>query len=66
MYRATTTLWLTADRTQVVPDGDPAARYLLVAAGGELDDATAAAYGLTAATKQIAAPPATKRARGPR
>lgn len=37
-------LYLTEDRKTVVPDGDKRAKFLLVAAGAEIPDATLAKY----------------------
>lgn len=45
-YKSEKRLYLTADKTRVVEEGDPAAASLLINAGGELDDATAERYGL--------------------
>lgn len=53
------TLWLTADKDRVVEDGDPAAAYLLGAAGATIDDAEAERLGLTG-KKAKAAPEETK------
>jgi hypothetical protein len=39
-------LFLTADRTRAVREGDPEAAYLLVNAGGQVSDADAERYGL--------------------
>ena len=41
-------LWLTADKGEVVPDGDPRAAFLLVAEGGSLSDEDVAKYGVKA------------------
>lgn len=46
MFKSDKRLWLTADGATVVEDGDPRARVLLVAAGGEIDDALAKKFGL--------------------
>lgn len=59
MYRADRRLYLTADKTRVVEHDDPAAAFLLVGAGCELDMATARRYGLVEA-KAISAPVETK------
>jgi len=40
-------LYLTADRSRIVEEGDPAAAFLLVAAGRDVPVADAARYGLT-------------------
>lgn len=45
------TLYLTADRENVVEEGDPKAQFLLVRAGMELPDATAEKYGVTEGKK---------------
>lgn len=42
-------LWLTADKNEVVEDGDPRAAFLLGGAGTEVPDAEAERLGLTAA-----------------
>ena len=39
-------MYLTADESRAVPDGDPEAATLLCAAGGEVSRATAVRYGL--------------------
>lgn len=39
-------MYLTEDRSRAVPDGDPEARFLLCAEGGELPQADARRYGL--------------------
>lgn len=41
-------LYLTADRSAVVEEGDPAGAYLLVGQGGEVPTAVARQYGLKA------------------
>jgi hypothetical protein len=41
-------LWLAADRTTVVPEGDPRAAFLLVADGSQLSDEDVAKYGVKA------------------
>lgn len=48
MFKSDRRLYLTRD-DKVVEEGDPAAAFLLVGEGCELDDATAAQYGLTEA-----------------
>lgn len=44
-------IWLTADKSKVVEDGDPAAAFLLVGEGGQLSDEEAEQYGLTEKAK---------------
>jgi hypothetical protein len=46
MFRSDRRLYLTADRSQVVEEGDPRAALLLVCKGGTLDEKTAKQYGL--------------------
>jgi hypothetical protein len=41
-------LWLTADREQVVEEGDPSAAFLFATPGKEVSDADAERYGLKA------------------
>jgi hypothetical protein len=54
-------LFLTADRSRVVEEGNPDAAYLLVGAGCELPDAIARQYGLLyGEEKAIEAPPENK------
>lgn len=60
MYIATEKLWLTEDRNKVVKDGDPAAAFLLVPKGGQLTDADAEKYGLTAPKVETPVPDAGK------
>lgn len=48
MFEADRRLWLNADRTEVVEDGDPAAAFLLASPGTEVSDADAEKYGLKA------------------
>ena len=52
------TLWLTADRNEVVEDGDARAAFLLGTAGKEIPDAEAERLGLTSkpAAKKADAP----------
>lgn len=50
-YRSDRALYLNADKTEVVEEGDPNAAFLLVGAGSEIDDADAAKYGLKSASK---------------
>lgn len=67
-YRTDRKLWLTADRSRVVEDGDPEAAFLLASANKELDEATADRYGLApkkASGKQVAGPPADKALKAP-
>ena len=47
-YRVRQRWWLTAARDRLVPDGDPAARYLFAAPGQTVPEAVAARYGLPA------------------
>ena len=47
-------LWLNADRSAVVEDGDPAAAYLLVGEGGEVPTAVVRQYGLKSPGQQPA------------
>jgi hypothetical protein len=55
-------LYLNSDRSRVVEESDPDAAFLLIGAGGSLDDATARQYGLikdaplTASSVLLAAP----------
>ena len=51
-------LYLTADRNSVVEEGDPAAAFLLAAAGHEVPDAEAERLGLKPSKKQAATDPA--------
>lgn len=51
-YQSDRALYLNADKTEVLEEGDPNAAYLLVGAGSELDDSEAAKYGLKSAPKQ--------------
>jgi hypothetical protein len=53
-------LWLNADRSKVVEDGDPDARFLLAAPGQEVHPSIAEKYGL----KQKKAP-ANKKKKAP-
>lgn len=50
------TLYLTADRENVVEEGDPKAQFLLVRGGMELPDAVAEKYGVKGDKKAAAAP----------
>ena len=45
-YIATARLWLTADRSRVVPEGDPAAAFLFAIPGRAVSRAEALRYGL--------------------
>lgn len=47
-------IWLTANMTETVPEGDPKAAFLLVAAGGQLPLEEAERYGLTSERKAAA------------
>src|ERR1051325_346078 len=64
IYTASERLYLTADRSRVVKDGDPDAAFLLVCAGGQLPIAEARKYGLldepSAEAKAIDGPPENK------
>lgn len=55
-------LYLTADRSAVVEEGDAGAAYLLVGVGGEVPTSVAKQYGLKAPSKQPPddSPPAAK------
>lgn len=56
-------LWLNADKSRVVEDGDPEAAFLLASKGKELDAATVERYGLGVAkaqAKQVSGPPEDK------
>jgi len=46
MYESERALYLNADKTKVVEEGDPEAAYLLVAAGGKLHIEDAERYGI--------------------
>jgi hypothetical protein len=67
-------LWLTADKSEVVEDGDPRAAFLLASAGKEIDAETAERYGLSgkakggkpnAEAKAVTAPPENKAVKAP-
>lgn len=63
VYRVERRLWLTADRTRVVEDGNPAARYLYATPGMVIPYAEAERYGLAGVrsqSKAIAGPPEDK------
>lgn len=47
-YTSDKRLYVTADRSRLVAEGDPAAAFLLVGAGGEIPEAEARRYGLLA------------------
>jgi hypothetical protein len=51
MYIADRKLWLTADREQVVEEGDSRAAFLLAAPGDEVSDEDAKRYGLKSKPK---------------
>lgn len=60
------TLWLTADKSKVVEDGDPKAAFLLGTAGKDVPDSEAERLGLTetkAAPAEKQAAPAANKAR---
>lgn len=46
MWQSDRRLWLNADKSQVVEDGDPDAAFLLVSAGGAIDSAEAERLGI--------------------
>lgn len=48
------TLWLTADKDEVVEDGDPRAAFLLGHEGDEVDDEEAERLGVKRGRKQAA------------
>jgi hypothetical protein len=48
VYRATQYWWLTADKSRVVPDGDPQAAHLLIAPNQTMPWDEAERYGLIA------------------
>lgn len=56
MYKADKRLYLTADRSRVVEEGDPEAASLLAAEGQEILDAEAERLGLTGTAKSKAEP----------
>lgn len=60
MHTADRKLWLTADREQVVEDGDPDAAFLFASPGDEVSDEDAKRYGVKAKAK-----PADKQASAP-
>lgn len=47
MFTATTRLWVTADASRLVGDGDPDAAFLFCIPGQQIPEAEAAKYGLT-------------------
>lgn len=57
-------LYLNADKTKVVEEGDPEAAFLLVASGGQLPEEEAEKYGLTG-KKAKAEPPSNKLKQAP-
>lgn len=78
-YISNKRLFVTEDRSTVVAEDDPRARFLLVGEGGELPDAVAAQYGLIPSTtpgpqpddaptggKAVASPPHTKAVAAPK
>lgn len=54
-YEVGETLWLNADRSKVVADGDPDAAFLLATAGKRLSVEEAELYGLAGKAKAKAA-----------
>jgi hypothetical protein len=58
--KATERLYLNADKSKVVPEGDPEAAFLFATPGTEISAEDAAKYGLGA--KKAAAKPADKQA----
>lgn len=57
VYKSEKRLYLTQDRTRAVEEGDPEAAFLLVAEGGEMQDAEAERLGLTGKRKGAAPEP---------
>lgn len=55
MYTLDRKMWLTADKSEVVEDGDPRAAFLLGGAGTDVPDSEAERLGLTAAAKSAPA-----------
>lgn len=53
-------IWLTADKSLIVPEGDPRAAFLLVAAGGQIPIEEAERYGLAG---DLTAPPEDEKAK---
>lgn len=69
MFTSTKRLYLNADKTKVVEEGDPEAAWVLVGEGGQIPLEDAERYGLTkekaaepAETKAVKKPPADKSA----
>lgn len=58
MFISDRRFYLSNDHSRVVEESDPDAAFLLVGAGGTLDDATARKYGLTSAPLVASALPA--------
>lgn len=52
LFEVTERLWLTADRTRVVKDGDAQAAYLLAAPGRQITREDAERYGLVERPKR--------------
>lgn len=50
MIEATEKLWLTADKNELVPDGDPRAAYLFCTPGRLVSREDAQRYGMSSAT----------------
>jgi hypothetical protein len=53
MVTMTERLWLTADGSRVVPDGDPAAAVLFATPGDEISEERAAELGIGAAPVRV-------------
>ena len=51
VFTSDRTLYLTADQSEVVEEGDPRAAFLLVREGSQIDDALAKQHGLKASSK---------------
>jgi hypothetical protein len=58
-------LWLNADKSKVVKDGDPEAAHLLASVGKTLDAETVERYGLDAAAEKPGKGPKGKAVSGP-
>lgn len=59
LYTADRRLWLTADQSRVVEDGDPEAAFQLISPGQQMPEARARKYGLIkqeAEVKALSAP----------
>lgn len=68
VFKADRRIWLNADRSEVVEEGDADAAFLLAAEGDVLEDDVAKAHGLKAAAKpkdKAAPAPANKAAKAP-